>query len=539
MTNPAYHEYYLIHHNKRSIKTTSCSIHLNKQKIKIQRALISVFDKTGIVGLAESLNQHGVEIISTGGTAKTLSEAGLRVKGVSTYTGFPEIMDGRVKTINPLVEGGILGLRDKHADEAKTNKIEWIDLVVCNLYPFSETISQADCDLMAAMENVDIGGPTMIRSAAKNVGWVTAVVDPQDYQKIIDELNEFVAISFETRKELSAKAFGHTAQYDTIIHNYLKDKELSNDLSLTYNKHSAMRYGENPHQSAAAYQYPNDRSNNILNAKVHQGKQLSYNNIMDADAALNCLKEFEQTACVVVKHANPCGVAIGDELTDVYTRAFNADSLSAFGGIVALNKTCTVAVAEAMSNVFVEIVLAPSFDDNALSVLSKKKNLRVLEVGEVAPRENKLEFRNVDGGVLVQDIDTSVLTLDELKTVTKEVPSDAEMKTMLFGWKVLKHVKSNAILLVKNNETIGVGAGQVSRVDAVDIALKKSGKRLDNSILCSDAFFPFRDSIDKISNTGISAVVQPGGSVRDQEVIDACDEYGIAMVFTGRRCFKH
>ncbi len=498
-----------------------------------------MFDKTGIVGLAKSLHQHGIEIISTGGTEKTLGDAGLQVKNISAYTGFPEIMDGRVKTINPLVEGGILGLRDKHADDAKTNKIEWIDLVVCNLYPFSETISQADCDLMAAMENVDIGGPTMIRSAAKNVGWVTAVVDPQDYQKIIDELNEFVAISFETRKELSAKAFGHTAQYDTIIHNYLKDKELSNDLSLTYNKHSAMRYGENPHQSAAAYQYPNDRSNNILNAKVHQGKQLSYNNIMDADAALNCLKEFEQTACVVVKHANPCGVAIGDELTDVYTRAFNADSLSAFGGIVALNKTCTVAVAEAMSNVFVEIVLAPSFDDNALSVLSKKKNLRVLEVGEVAPRENKLEFRNVDGGVLVQDIDTNVLTLDELKTVTKKVPSDAEMKTMLFGWKVLKHVKSNAILLVKNNETIGVGAGQVSRVDAVDIALKKSGKRLDNSILCSDAFFPFRDSIDKISNTGISAVVQPGGSVRDQEVIDACDEHGIAMVFTGRRCFKH
>ena len=498
-----------------------------------------MFDKTGIVGLAKSLHQHGIEIISTGGTEKTLGDAGLQVKNISAYTGFPEIMDGRVKTINPLVEGGILGLRDKHADDAKTNKIEWIDLVVCNLYPFSETISQADCDLMAAMENVDIGGPTMIRSAAKNVGWVTAVVDPQDYQKIIDELNEFVAISFETRKELSAKAFGHTAQYDTIIHNYLKDKELSNDLSLTYNKHSAMRYGENPHQSAAAYQYPNDRSNNILNAKVHQGKQLSYNNIMDADAALNCLKEFEQTACVVVKHANPCGVAIGDELTDVYNRAFNADSLSAFGGIVALNKTCTVAVAEAMSNVFVEIVLAPSFDDNALSVLSKKKNLRVLEVGEVAPRENKLEFRNVDGGVLVQDIDTNVLTLDELKTVTKEVPSDAEMKTMLFGWKVLKHVKSNAILLVKNNETIGVGAGQVSRVDAVDIALKKSGKRLDNSILCSDAFFPFRDSIDKISNTGISAVVQPGGSVRDQEVIDACDEHGIAMVFTGRRCFKH
>ena len=539
MTSPTYNEYYLVHYNKFLIETTGCSIYLNKQKIKIRRALISVFDKTGIVGLAESLNQHDVEIISTGGTAKTLGDAGLPVKGISTYTGFPEIMDGRVKTINPLVEGGILGLRDKHAEEAKANNIGWIDLVVCNLYPFSKIISRDDCDLITAMENVDIGGPTMIRSAAKNVGWVTALVDPQDYQGIIDELDEFAEISFETRKELSAKAFGHTAQYDTIIHNYLKDEKLSNDFSLTYNKHSAMRYGENPHQSAAAYQYPNDRSKNILNAKIHQGKQLSYNNIMDADAALSCIKEFDQTACVVVKHANPCGVAIGEEIADVYTRAFNADSLSAFGGIIALNRTCTVAVAEAISSIFVEIILAPSFDEDALSVLSKKKNLRVLEVGDITGRENKLEYRNVDGGILVQDTDTSVLTLDELKTVTKVVPSDTEMKTMLFGWKVLKHVKSNAILLVKNNETIGIGAGQVSRVDAVNIALKKSGERLDNSILCSDAFFPFRDSIDKIANTGIVAVIQPGGSVRDQEVIAACNDHGIAMVFTGRRCFKH
>ena len=512
---------------------------MNKQKIKIRRALLSVFDKTGIVNLAESLNRHDVKIISTGGTEKTLDIAGLPVTGVSTYTGFPEIMDGRVKTINPLVGGGILGLRDKHADDAEANNIGWIDLVVCNLYPFSMMIARADCDLMTVMDSVDIGGPTMIRSAAKNVGWVTVVVDPHDYQSIIEELDEFVEISFETRKKLSAKAFGHTAQYDTIIHNYLKDERLSNDLSLTYNKHSTMRYGENPHQSAAAYQYPNDRSKNILNAKIHQGKQLSYNNIMDADAALSCLKEFDQTACVVVKHANPCGVAIGEELIDVYTRAFKADSLSAFGGIIALNRACTIAVAEAISSVFFEIVLAPSFEDSALSVLSKKKNLRVLEVGAVTARENKLEFRNVDGGILVQDTDTSVLTLDELKTVTKAVPSDSEMKEMLFGWKVLKHVKSNAILLVKDNETIGIGAGQVSRVDAVNIALKKSGKRLDNSILCSDAFLPFRDSIDKIANTGIVAVIQPGGSIRDQEVIDACDDHGLAMVFTGRRCFKH
>ena len=512
---------------------------MSKQKTKIQRALLSVFDKTGIVELAESLNQHDVEIISTDGTAKTLGDAGLQVIGISTYTGFPEIMDGRLKTINPLVEGGILGLRDKHAGDAEANNIKWIDLVVCNLYPFSKTITRADCDLMMAMENVDIGGPTMIRSAAKNIGWVSVVVDPNDYQNIINEINECAKISFETRKRLSAKAFGHTAQYDTIIHNYLKDKRLSYDFSLTYNKHSAMRYGENPHQSAAAYQDPSNRSKNILNAKIHQGKQLSYNNIMDADAALSCLKEFDQTACVVVKHANPCGVAIGDELTNVYTRAFNADSLSAFGGIIALNRTCTTAVAEAISGVFVEIVLAPLFEDEALSVLSKKKNLRVLEVGEATAREDKLEIRNIDGGILVQDTDTSVLTSDELKTVTRVVPSESEKKTMLFGWKVLKHGKSNAILLVKDNETIGIGAGQASRVDAVDIALKKSGKRLDNSILCSDAFFPFRDSIDKIANSGIKAVIQPGGSIRDQEVIAACDEHDIAMVFTGRRCFKH
>ena len=501
--------------------------------------MLSVYDKEGIVELATSLTQRGVEVISTGGTSKTLSDAGLQITDIGAYTGFPEIMDGRVKTINPLVGGGILGLRDKHADDASANNIKWIDLVVCNLYPFSKTITRDECDLMMAMENIDIGGPTMIRSAAKNVGWVVVAVDPDDYKNIINEINSFAEISFETRKKLSTKAFGHTAQYDTIIHNYLKDEKLSDDFSLTYNKHSVMRYGENPHQLAAAYQDPNDDSKNILNAIIHQGKQLSYNNIMDADAALSCLKEFDQTACVVVKHANPCGVAVGDETADVYNKAFNADRLSAFGGIVALNRACTVTVAKAISSVFVEIVLAPSFEAEALSVLSKKKNLRVLEVGKITAHENKLEVRNVDGGILVQEKNTSVLAVGELQTVTKIIPSDSEIQMMLFGWKVLKHVKSNAILLVKDNKTIGIGAGQVSRVDAVDIALKKSGERLKNSILCSDAFFPFRDSIDKIANTGIRAVIQPGGSVRDQEVIDACNEQDIAMVFTGARCFKH
>ena len=337
----------------------------------------------------------------------------------------------------------------------------------------------------------------------------------------------------------SAKAFGHTAQYDVIIHNYLKGTPLSDEFSLTYEKHSEMRYGENPHQAAAAYKISGDSSNSVLNAKIHQGKKLSYNNIMDADAAFSCLKEFEETACVIVKHANPCGVSKGKNMLEVYKQAFNADSLSAFGGVIAMNKQCDELVAEEISKVFVEIVLAPSFTKEALEIFSTKKNLRVLEVGNIKPREKLLEVRNVVGGIIVQETDTSVIQKQDLKTVSTAKPSDLEVETMLFGWKVLKHIKSNGILIVKDNTTVGVGAGQVSRVDSVDIAMKKSGENIQGSILCSDAFFPFRDSIDKISNSGIKAVLQPGGSVRDNEVIEACNEHGIAMVFTGQRCFKH
>tara|TARA_Y100001970_G_scaffold286464_2_gene408707 strand:- start:232 stop:1788 length:1557 start_codon:yes stop_codon:yes gene_type:complete len=512
---------------------------LNKNNIVIQRALVSVFDKTGLPELGKALDNLGIEILSTGGSSKTLRDHGVSVKDVSDYTNFPEIMDGRVKTINPLIEGGILGLRDKHKKDAEDNSIKWIDLVICNLYPFSDTIAREDCNTALALENIDIGGPTMIRSAAKNIGWVSVIVDPSDYGLVIDELNHNNEISYKTRSNLSSKAFGHTAQYDTIIHNYLKNDQLSSDFSLTYKKHSEMRYGENPHQSAAAFQILGDNSNNILNAIIHQGKKLSYNNIMDADAALACLKEFSSTACVVVKHANPCGVATGKDIGDVYKRAFNADSLSAFGGIVAINKQCDSIVANQISKVFVEIVLAPSFTKNALDVFSKKKNLRVLEVGDISPREKLLEVRNVVGGIIVQETDTSVLTIEDLKTVTKIKPTESDIETMLFGWKVLKHIKSNGVLIVKDNTTIGVGAGQVSRVDSVDIAMKKSGECIHDSILCSDAFFPFRDSIDKISGSGIKAVIQPGGSVRDDEVISACNEHGISMVFTGQRCFKH
>jgi len=512
---------------------------LNNENVKINRALISVFDKTGLDKLAKEFVSRGIEIMSTGGSAKFLRDKNIKVTDVSDYTNFPEIMDGRVKTINPLVEGGILGLRDKHEKDAKDNNIKWIDIVICNLYPFSETISKNDCDQALALENVDIGGPTMIRSAAKNVGWVTVIVDPTDYDYLLENLNDENEIDFDSRSFFSSKAFGHTAQYDAIIHNYLKPKKLSNDFTLTFTKHSEMRYGENPHQAAAAYTIPGDRSNNILNAKIHQGKKLSYNNIMDADAALSCLKEFNSTACVIVKHANPCGVALGANMLNVYKRAFNADSLSAFGGIIAINQPCDDILAEEISKVFVEIVLAPAFTKKSLEIFSKKKNLRVLEVGNIQSREQLLEIRNVVGGVIVQETDTIILSEDNLQVVTENKPSDNDMKTMLFGWKVLKHVKSNGILIVKDNTTVGVGAGQVSRVDSVDIAMKKSGESIKDSILCSDAFFPFRDSIDKIAGSGIKAVLQPGGSVRDDEVISACNEHGIAMVFTGQRCFKH
>ena len=512
---------------------------LNNENVKINRALISVFDKTGLDKLAKEFVSRGIEIMSTGGSAKFLREKNIKVTDVSDYTNFPEIMDGRVKTINPLVEGGILGLRDKHEKDAKDNNIKWIDIVICNLYPFSETISKNDCDQALALENVDIGGPTMIRSAAKNVGWVTVIVDPNDYDYLLENITNENEIDFDSRSFFSAKAFGHTAQYDTIIHNYLKPSKLSDDFTLTFSKHSEMRYGENPHQAAAAYTIPGDRSNNTLNAKIHQGKKLSYNNIMDADAALSCLKEFNSTACVIVKHANPCGVALGANMLNVYKRAFNADSLSAFGGIIAINQPCDNILAEEISKVFVEIVLAPAFTKKSLEIFSKKKNLRVLEVGNIQSREQLLEIRNVVGGVIVQETDTSILSEDNLQVVTENKPSDNDMKTMLFGWKVLKHVKSNGILIVKDNTTVGVGAGQVSRVDSVDIAIKKSGESITDSILCSDAFFPFRDSIDKIAGSGIKAVLQPGGSVRDDEVISACNEHGIAMVFTGQRCFKH
>ncbi len=512
---------------------------MNKSIATIKRALISVYDKTGIVELAKYLSNNGIEILSTGGTAEYIRKSGIEVIDVSDYTGFPEIMDGRIKTINPKIEGGILGLRDIHKSDAEKQNIKWIDLVVCNLYPFADTISKPNVAFKEALENIDIGGPTMIRSAAKNIEWVGVVVDSTDYKLVIEEFENLGGLSFETRKRLSAKAFGHCAQYDTVIHNYLKDESLSDTFSLSFDKSYDLRYGENPHQKAAAYKNPIRNKQNIIDATIHQGKRLSYNNLMDADAALSCLREFSEPTGVVVKHGNPCGVASGDDITDVYRKAFNADSKSAFGGIIALNRTCNKEVAEMINKVFVEIVLAPNYDSAALDIFSKKKNLRILEIGEISPKTPNIEYRYIDGGLLVQESDVSTITENQLKIVTKKKPSKSELTDLLFAWKVLKHVKSNAIITVKDKTTLGIGAGQVSRVDAVEIALKKSGNNLEKSVLASDAFFPFRDSIDLIADTGVSTIIQPGGSIRDQEIIQACNENGIVMVFTGKRCFKH
>ena len=511
---------------------------LNKEPVPIKRALLSTFNKTGIIEIATALVKSKIEIYSSGGTAKVLRDSGLQVKDVAEYTNFPEVMDGRVKTINPLIEGGILGFRDLHKEEAKTHGILWIDLVICNLYPFSQIILKKNCSRAEALENIDIGGPTMIRSAAKNVGWVSVLVDPEDYSPFIKELKSG-QISFETRNFLSVKAFGYSARYESEIHNYLDENKFPNNSSIALEKHSDLRYGENPHQTAAAYRFVGNKENNVLNANILQGKKLSYNNIMDADGALSCLREFEEKACVIVKHANPCGASVGSNLLKVYKQAFNSDPVSAFGGIVALNRNCTGEVAKAIIEVFTEIVLAPGFDSEALEVFKQKKNLRVLKIGEFKNRKKKLEYRNLDGGLLVQDNDTKKTTERDLITVTKKKPSPTDIETSLFAWKVLRHAKSNGILIAKDKTTIGLGAGQVSRVDAVHMALKKGGDNVRGGTLASDAFFPFRDSIDTIRKSGIRTIIQPGGSIRDQEVIDACDEYGFSMLFTNTRCFKH
>lgn len=510
---------------------------MNQEKTNIKRALISVSDKQGIIEFAKGLHEHGVEIISTGGTSTLLRAAGIPVIDVAEITGFPEIMDGRVKTLHPKVQGGILGLRDKHAEIAAAHAIPWIDLVVVNLYPFAETLKKSQVTLDDALENIDVGGPTMLRAAAKNMGWVGVIVDPVDYTLLLDELHRTQQLSFATRRHLAAKAFAHTAHYDALISAYLAPHPFPEILNISLTKQAVLRYGENPHQAACAYQ--GSAGSGILSAQQYQGKEMSYNNIADTDAAWQCVREFARPACVVVKHATPCGVAEGNDIAEVLHRALQADAQSAFGGIVALNRLCTVEIAQALAKIFIEVLIAPAYDPEALAVLAQKPNLRVLCLPLGLEQKLRHEIKFIQDGLLMQDQDRGELNAKDLQVVTALKPSEHLLQDLLFAWHVVKHVKSNAILIAKNQTTLGVGAGQVSRIDAVDIAVRKAGEGLSGAVLASDAFFPFRDSIERIAQTGIVAIIQPGGSLRDEEVIAACNKYKIAMVFTGKRCFKH
>ena len=524
---------------------------------KVTRALISVSDKSGIVDFCRELNELGIEILSTGGTAKTLAEHNIPATEVSDYTGFPEMMDGRVKTLHPKVHGGILARRGIDDAVMAENGIKPIDMVVVNLYPFEQTIANPNCTLDTAIENIDIGGPTMIRAAAKNHADVAVIVDPSDYASIIAELNtNNSSLSQQTRFNLALKSFEHTARYDTAISAYLgaiNGSQFPATLNLQFHHHQALRYGENPHQNAAFYREKTPASGTITAARQLQGKELSYNNIADADAALECVKSFDDApTCVIVKHANPCGVAQADDLLAAYDQAYATDPTSAFGGIIAFNRELDeLTAAEIIKRQFVEVIIAPSISAAAQAVLSEKQNIRVLECGlwsKTSPAS--LDFKRVAGGLLIQDKDLGeISTADHfdklragLKVVSKREPTEQELADLLFAWKVAKFVKSNAIVYCKNGSTIGVGAGQMSRVYSARIAGIKAldaGLDVPGSAMASDAFFPFRDGIDSAAEAGITAIIQPGGSMRDNEVIAAADEHNIAMVFTGMRHFRH
>lgn len=508
--------------------------------IPIKRALISVSDKINIISFAKRLHENGVEIISTGGTSQLLKEANIPHLQAEEITGLPEMLDGRVKTLHPKIHGGILGRRDKHADEAKLHNIPWIDLVVVNFYPFTTTVKN-DTPLERAVEYIDIGGPTMVRAAAKNLAWVGVVTDPADYDAIAESISEQGGLDLAQRQRLAEKAFLATSRYEASIHQYFaaqhaSAEECPSKLDLRLEKAADLRYGENPHQQACAYRLPAEQTG-VMSAVQHQGKPLSYNNMLDTEAAWSCVNEFTQPACVIVKHANPCGAACADKIELAYERALAADPVSAFGGIVALNRPCTKAIAEKIASIFVEVVAAPSFDADALAIFAAKPNLRILSMPAGNPAAWEMRF--ITGGVLMQEKDAQVISESDLQVATKLAPSADDIQSMLFAWRVLKHIKSNGILLAKDGMTVGMGAGQVSRIDAVELALKKAGQHTQNAVLASDAFFPFRDSIDKLAGTGVRAIIQPGGSVRDEEVIAACNEHGIAMVFTGKRCFRH
>ncbi|EMN7334792.1 bifunctional phosphoribosylaminoimidazolecarboxamide formyltransferase/IMP cyclohydrolase [Vibrio vulnificus] len=524
----------------------------------IRRALISVSDKTGIVEFAQALAERGVDILSTGGTARLLAEQGIAVTEVSDYTGFPEMMDGRVKTLHPKVHGGVLGRRGQDDEVMAKHGINPIDMVVVNLYPFAETVAKEGCTLADAVENIDIGGPTMVRSAAKNHKDVTIVVNASDYHRVITEMDaNDKSLTLETRFDLAIAAFEHTAAYDGMIANYFgtmvpsygenKEGDEESKFPRTFNqqfiKKQDMRYGENSHQAAAFYVEANPQEASVATARQIQGKALSYNNIADTDAALECVKEFNEPACVIVKHANPCGVALGKNILEAYNRAYQTDPTSAFGGIIAFNQELDAETATAIvERQFVEVIIAPSVSAEAMEVVAAKKNVRLLECGEWTTKTTGFDVKRVNGGLLVQDRDQGMVSLDDLKVVSKRQPTEEELKDALFCWKVAKYVKSNAIVYSKGDMTISVGAGQMSRVYSAKIAGIKAadeGLQVEGCVMASDAFFPFRDGIDAAAEAGIKCVIQPGGSMRDDEVIAAADEHGMAMIFTGMRHFRH
>jgi len=510
-----------------------------------KKALISVFDKTGIVEFAKELTNLGWEIISTGGTAKVLKKEGLKISYISDLTKFPECFDGRVKTLHPNVEGGILAIRDNenHQKQMKKLGIEPIDIVVCNLYPFKQTILKEGVSHEEIIENIDIGGPTMIRAAAKNYKFVTVITDPKDYMKVIKELKENNYTSAETKEFLAAKVFIHTSNYDSLIADYFKSKldiKIPETLTLTYEKKQDLRYGENPHQTAAFYTSVVGIEGTLANAVQIHGKELSYNNIGDTDGALEALKEFTEPTIVAAKHANPCGVASANTISEAFQKAYNADPISIYGGIIASNREIDKVSAELMSKVFLEVIVAPSFTKEAEEILSKKKNIRLLVLEDILYVNKKaFKAKTVLGGLLIQNLDTVLLNEDELKIVTDRKPSEKEMNDLIFALKVVKHAKSNGISIVKDLCTTGVGPGQVSRIWALENAIRQGGNSIAGSVMASDAFFPFSDCVETAQKAGITAIIQPGGSIRDKESIDTANKFGIAMVFTGMRHFKH
>ncbi len=512
------------------------------------RALISVADKTDVEKIANSLIDKGIEILSTGGTATALRAAGLAVTDISDVTGFPEIMDGRVKTLHPKIHGGLLGRRDKDADAMQKHDIEPIDLLIVNLYPFAATIAKPGCTREDAIENIDIGGPAMIRAAAKNHRFVAVVVDPRDYDTVIEELNGADGVLSEsTRQQLAKKAYGHTAAYDAAIWNYLdgddEPREFGETFPLPLQKHSELRYGENPHQRAALYSLPQTATGTLISAHQHQGKPLSYNNLADADAALECVKEMPAIACVIVKHANPCGAGIARNVGEAYEKAYATDPTSAFGGIIAVNTTVDGKLAETIiDRQFLEVIVSPGYSPEAFEAFARKPNIRVLETGELAKTAPGLRVQQIEGGSLVQDKDVVTLDQSELKIVTERQPNDQELADAMMAWQLAQFVKSNAIIYCRDGATLGIGAGQMSRVMSARIAAWKAdeaGLSTQGAAMASDAFFPFRDGIDIAAKYNIGVVIQPGGSMRDEEVIAAANEHGMTMLFTGVRHFRH